>query len=427
VKFLRSAILALFAVGFAWLATAPAKAQSPSPGCTCPANSFFSPASEAPGGGFCIVQVTAGFVNNLAPTCQAGNSNAAIAQSVGHVASSQQQISFTGIQSIIQVRREQLQGLLPVPRSPAPLGYLPANLDDGASALSYTNRSNQANPLANFNALATQPAVTGPNWAAWGQGFGDWEHESALNTFDLTHRTSTYGVQSGADGTWQGLTPQGGALVAGVVGSWISSDVNFSGTATSLRLTGPGIGAYQTFVQGNFSADLTTKFDFLQLTEDFGGGTPSNLLGLTNAGVSGNVQYVIKLDKTYFMEPTGGFSFTRTIFGGGAAGLGLQDASTLRLQGGVRWGASWEMNGISVDASVKTLAYSNVVAQGTALASDFVGTGIVPTDAGLLRGLVAPELSICLPENYTVTLSGEARFGQDLAAGSVKLALRKQW
>jgi hypothetical protein len=133
------------------------------------------------------------------------------------------------------------------------------------------------------------------------------------------------------------------------------------------------------------------------------------------------------LDKTYFVEPTGGFSFTRTIFDGGAAALGLQDASTLRLQGGARWGAAWEMNGVSVEASVKTLVYSNVIAQGTALASDFIGAGIVPTDQGLIRGLVAPELSLCLPENYTVTLSGEARFGQDLAAGSIKLALRKQW
>jgi Autotransporter beta-domain len=160
---------------------------------------------------------------------------------------------------------------------------MPANLDNGSPALGYTSRSSQANPLADFNAQA-QPAVTGPNWAAWGQGFGDWERYSALNTFDLTHQTSLYGVQSGVDGTWLGVTPNGGALVAGVVGSWMSSNVNFNGTTTSLRLTGPGIGVYETYVQGNFSADLTTKFDFLQLNEDFGGGTPSNLLGLTNAG-----------------------------------------------------------------------------------------------------------------------------------------------
>jgi hypothetical protein len=139
------------------------------------------------------------------------------------------------------------------------------------------------------------------------------------------------------------------------------------------------------------------------------------------------MQVLVKLDKTYFVEPTAGFSFTRTLFDGGAAALGLQDASTVRLQGGARWGAAWEMSGVSVEASVKTLVYSNVVAQGTALASDFIGSGIVPTDGGLIRGVVAPELSICLPDNYTVTLSGETRFGQDLLAGSVKLALRKQW
>jgi hypothetical protein len=344
--------------------------------------------------------------------------DASILQSVGHIASSQQQISFTGIQSIMQVRRDQLQGLLPVPHGPAPLGYLPSSLDDDSSL--------QNGPFANFKAQAPTP-ITGPAWAVWGQGFGDWEHDGALATADISHTTNTYGVQFGSDGTWLGLTPAGGALVAGLVGSWMDSNVNFNGTPTALRLEGGGFGLYQTFLQGAFSEDVTAKFDFLQLNESLGPGIPVNLVGLTNAGISGNAQYLIKFDGGYFIEPTGGFSFTRTIFGAGATALGLQDASTLRLQGGARFGTTWEMNGATVEASLKTLIYSDVVAQGTSIVANTFGAGILPTDQGLLRGELDPELSICLPENYTVTLSGNARFGQDLAAGSVKLALRKQW
>jgi hypothetical protein len=371
--------------------------------------------------------------NDIPATCGVALSgtsqNAAYAQAVGHVAASQQQISFNGILSIIQVRREQLQGLLPVPGGSRPLGYMPSSLssfDSNTSALSYTDKSNQStSPFANFKAQA--PTVSGPAWATWGQAFGDWEHDSAITTADIAHTTSTYGVQVGADGTWQGLTPAGGALVAGLVGSWMDSNVTFNGTPTSLRLEGGGIGLYQTFLQGAFSEDVTTKFDFLQLNENLGPGIPVNLVGITNAGVSGNAQYLVKFDKGYFIEPTTGFSFTRTIFGAGASALGLQDATTLRLQGGARFGTTWETNGATFEASVKTLIYSDVVAQGTSIVAGALGAGILPTDQGLIRGEIDPELSICLPENYTVTLSGNARFGEDLVAGSVKVALRKQF
>ena len=299
-----------------------------------------------------------------------------------------------------------------------PLSYFPSNLQEDSSP--------QTNPFANFKALAPTP-ITGPAWAVWGQGFGDWEHDGALAVADIAHTTNTYGVQFGTDGTWLGLTPAGGALVAGLVGSWMDSNVNFNGTPTSLRLQGGGFGLYQTFLQGGFSEDVTAKFDFLQLNESLGPGIPVNLVGLTNAGVSGNAQYLVKFDKGYFIEATTGFSFTRTIFGAGATTLGLQDASTLRLQGGARFGMSLEMYGATVDASLKALVYSDVVAQGTSVVAGTLGAGILPTDQGLVRGELDPEISICFPENYTVSLSGNARFGQDLAAGSVKLAVRKQW
>jgi hypothetical protein len=416
-------LVVLFSIGIIWVATAPAKAQAAlSPGCTCPAGFFGST------GNICVNLRNPAI--DVPATCSGGTSgNAAYAQAVGHVAASQQQISFNGIQSIIQVRRDQLQGLLPVPRGATPLGYMPSSLtrfDGTMSALSYTEKSDQSGPFANFEAQAPTP-VTGPAWAAWGQSFGDWEHNGALTTADIAHTTDTYGVQFGTDGTWLGLTPGGGAMVAGLVGSYMDSNVNFNGTPTSLRLQGGGFGLYQTFLQGGFSEDVTAKFDFLQLNENLGPGTPVNLVGLTNAGVSGNAQYLIKLDNGMFVEPTGGFSFTRTIFGSGAAALGLQDATTVRLQGGARFGSTWEMNGATVEASLKALIYSDVVAQGTSIVANTLGAGILPTDQDLVRGELDPEVSICLPENYTVTLSGNARFGQDLAGGSVKLALRKQF
>jgi hypothetical protein len=55
-------------------------------------------------------------------------------------------------------------------------------------------------------------------------------------------------------------------------------------------------------------------------------GVPNGSIGVTNAGASGNVQYKLKFAAS-FVEPTAGFSFTRTMFGDNAALMGLQDGS----------------------------------------------------------------------------------------------------
>jgi hypothetical protein len=105
----------------------------------------------------------------------------------------------------------------------------------------------------------------------------------------------------------------------------------------------------------------------------------------------------------------------------------LTDAFTLRAQAGARWGTSWGSNGITIESSLKTLAYSNVVAEGAALSTTTAGIAIAPTDQDKIRGEIAPELSISLPDNYTITLSGHVRFGDELVGGAATLALRKQW
>jgi hypothetical protein len=180
-------------------------------------------------------------------------------------------------------------------------------------------------------------------------------------------------------------------------------------------------------VKGGFSADLTTKFDFLQMTNDFGSVTPPPIsVGLTNAGVSGNIQYKQDLGHASFVEPTGGFSFTRTMFGSGAEGAGLADSSDLRLQAGARWGATWTINGVSVEPSLKTLVYSDVIVDGGSTAT-MVAASISPTDQGKVRGEVDPALNLDFGKGYSASLSGQVRFGEGLFGGSVNVNLRKQW
>jgi len=195
-----------------------------------------------------------------------------------------------------------------------------------------------------------------------------------------------------------------------------------------MQLTGPGVGAYGMYVKGGFSVDVTPKIDFLQLNQDLAGLGRNASVGITNAGVSGNVQYKVTWAANNFVEPTAGFSFTRTMFGSGSSAFpDLEDASTLRLQAGARLGTTWQIGGISVDASLKALVYEDVIAQGTSIAASAFGAAIAPTDQGLVRGEFDPQLCFNLANGYSVTLAGNVHFGEAVLGGSASLNLRKQW
>jgi Autotransporter beta-domain len=109
------------------------------------------------------------------------------------------------------------------------------------------------------------------------------------------------------------------------------------------------------WINGPFSVDLVGKFDFLNLNEDLAAlGLPNGSIGVTNAGLSGNIQYKIKLGAS-FVEPDAGSSFTRTMFGDNAALMGVQDGSTVRLQADARFGTAFNANGISFEPTLALL------------------------------------------------------------------------
>jgi hypothetical protein len=412
-KFNFHVTLGLAAAVAVFVLTAGTPAHALNPGCTCPAGS-------PSGANQCFILG----VGLIPAICTARN---AINQSVGHVAASEQQLSFWGVQTVLQQRRDQLQGASASRRASSSIsGYSSSDFD--TDALAYSDQSQKTNPLASpVYKAAPQSTPANPVWGTWVQGLGNWERDNPLSAADIGRFTSTYAAQGGLDRTWQGLTSANDALVVGIVSSWTSSHVSYNNTPTTMRLVGPGVGVYATYMKGGFSTDLTTKFDFLQMLQDFAGAAPNASVGITNAGVSGNMQYKITLAGNNFLEPTAGFSFTRTMFGGASPGLDLEDSSTVRLQAGARLGTTWEVNGISIDSSLKALVYGNAIVTGTSVTASVLGTAITPTDQGLVRGEIDPSMSFNLADGYSVTLSGSVFFGQAVLGGSAALNLRKQW
>jgi hypothetical protein len=384
-----------------------------------------SPPVQGEGGPFCRDEsIPSPRISNA--SCRAGTPQ------IGQIAAAQQQLSFSTVAGVLRTRRDQLQGPLGGQANPpSPLmGYSTFNLDDSFAALGYASRADRpvygadTNPL--YKAVPAPAVAAGPTWATWVEGVGDWEKRSALNANDIGRTQDTYGVHAGLDATWKNTLLPGDFVVAGLVTNWTSSHISLSGSPATLRLEGPGVGLYSMYINGPWSADLVGKLDFLTLKEDFAGLAPNGSIGVTNAGISGNVQYKNKFGAS-FLEPTAGFSFTRTMFGDNAALMGLQDGSTLRLQAGARFGTAFTANGISFEPTLALLAYSNVIADGTSVATVPVAVPVTPTDQGLVRGEVDPELNLDFNNGYSAYVRGSVRFGSELVGGSAKVGLRKQF
>jgi len=412
-------LLALAALGMVWAGATPAQAQL-APGCSCPAG--FTPLS----GSTCSFTPALAVVIVKAAICPLRNVN------VGQIASAQQQQSFWGINQMLQQKRDQLQATPVIHSASAGSSvYASSDLNAGSHALSYSSsgQSQKSDPFAGLINRAA-PVETNANFGGWVQGLADWQHDSALSSADLGRFNSTYAVQGGFDRTTLGVLSGDDAWVFGIVSSEISSHVSFDNTPTSLKLTGPGVGAYSEYVRGGFSADVTAKFDFLQLSQDFGGIVPDASVSVLNSGVSGNVQYKFSGANNEFFEPTMGFSLTHVSFGSGGTALNLEDGYTVRLQAGARVGKTWDLGqGTSVDANFKAVVYGDAVAQGTVASGLSGGTvlPLAPTDSGLVRAELDPEICFNLPNEYSLTVSGQARFGEAVAGGSVGVNLRKQW
>jgi hypothetical protein len=406
-------ILTLVTLGAIWAFATPAQAQLAA-GCSCPAG--YAPLTS----NTCTKGIVFPAVLAICPS-----------RNIAQIASSQQQQSFWGINQVLQQKRDQLQ-YTPVGGSANPKvsGFASSDLDGDGNALSYADQSRKGNPLASsLYDTAESPAPPNPVWGVWAQGLGDWQHDTPLTSNDIGHFTSTYTAQAGLDRTTQGILSKDDALVLGIVSSWTSSHVSYDNMPTKLQLVGPGVGVYTAYVRGGFSTDVTAKFDFLEQTQDFGGLQPNTSVNVLNAGVSGNVQYKFTGESNNFLEPTVGFTLTHTGFGSGAAALNLEDTYTVRLQAGARVGTTWDVgHGVTIDTNFKALVYGNAVAQssdGLAIAGFILPPAA--SDTGKVRGELDPAICFNLPENYSVSLSGQLRFGETVVGGSAGVNLRKQW
>ena len=348
----------------------------------------------------------------------------------------------------------------------------------------------------------------GARFGAFIRGFGDYEERTGRSTstiggvtsfnvqptasgipaittnggiipYSITARSEadTIGFVGGLDLTTRDILTSGDGFIFGVLGGYMSNNIDVRvNTTTSnpavigsgssrlrARLDGPSVGAFLTYFQGPFSADLTYKADILDLRETFVDNKafvqgvnftlgvpllPTNVIttgtgstSLVTHSVAGNWNYRIPVTDTVWIEPTTGFTTSWTEYDRSAAALGLDDGYFVRLQGGARLGADWWYGSVRVTPVVTGLVYSDVLVRGGFVPST-AGTGFgattIPGLGGgttvinlrqerLVRGQGIFALNVDFGNGFSSFIQGDVRGGKDLFGAGGRAGVRYQW
>jgi hypothetical protein len=337
-------------------------------------------------------------------------------ESMGYIAQQTSQVELTGIQQQIWSIEDRLQARHPAASQPmgfaegAPPDDSDSVVDSAFAALGYSG--DQQDPKSPILIKAPQPAAEPSHfsYSAWTQGFVDYENRSGTYAgIDIGRNTLMDGGLAAADVTVQGITSASDAFVIGLLTGDVQANVRNADGSTA-RVDGPSIGAYTAYVNGGFSADGTFKTDFFDLSDASAGLIIP--LGLNNYVAAGNVNY--KQDfGSWWLQPTAGTSYTRTIWNAASKAFGMDDGTDVRVQGGARFGSSFDWHGVHYTETLTLLAYDDVTISGGTLA---VATGVpmAPTDEGKIFGQAIGRLEAQLTNNWSVNFEGEFRGRSDV-------------
>ena len=315
--------------------------------------------------------------------------------------------------------------------------------------------------------------ISQSRFAVWGQGFGDYEKRSQFaftgSLFNIggggavvgpgpvgpggggtsasvavatamSQRATTVGGIVGADWTRNSVFAGNDTLVSGLLTGYTSTHITLNATTpgiapfsttgvsnSKVNITGPGVGAFFTYINGPFSNDTTFRVDFLDVDQSFvdvlgfptGGvvvaGSAST--SLTNYTVASNFQYRFPLSSAVWFEPTGGFRYLSAHYGSNAALLGLSDGHVWRLQGGGRLGWETVWSSYRMTTTITGLAYDDVQVSGGLIAGGTTVGTVLASDQGKIRGQGIFVNAVDFGNGYSAFAQADVRGGWPVGIG----------
>src|SRR6266851_2345236 len=294
-------------------------------------------------------------------------------------------------------------------------------------ATAYAQEFAKDDPISPFvRADAAPPAsFGGPKLAAWIKGYGDYEQRGGQASFsfagtnftsNLGYRQGTGGIMGGIDAVWSGLATATDGLVLGLLAGYTDSRVELRDSPTTQVFSGPSVGAYGTYLSGNWFLDLLFKVDLLSL--DISSPGLAQSANPTNYNLATNIGYKFALPNGYYIEPTAGLEYVRTNFDHATAltatTVDLHNGDAVRARAGARVGTEWVIGHIRVEPSLLGQVYEIAEATNNALLVN--GTSIsMPSDVGRARGEVQGLVNVLdLQTGLSGFARADTRFGEDL-------------
>ncbi|MDQ0390701.1 autotransporter domain-containing protein [Labrys monachus] len=314
-----------------------------------------------------------------------------------------------------------------------------------ADLRSYLDGSQRGTPASKATgADPRQPASAMPG--VWVKMIGSWSSRNASNSFtayghtyhyDTGYRQDQYGFMAGIDFAKEGVGSTDGTLLFGMLGGYVTSNLDFHSSPNSADYTGESVGAYASYLNSGWFVDSLFKADFLSLTYK-----APTLVSMGYSGQSTNARnlgfvldagYRMQMGTSGFIEPSATLNYVNTTidkiaFGDGTtADFGGNDS----LRGGVgaRLGLrAYDTAAYGVEASLTgRLWYEFEGDNAVTLLNP--GDPFVATDK--LKGLFGEAgvgLKVFGKDNgWSGFTDASALFGEKYVAASVKAGLRYQW
>ncbi|MFI5409750.1 autotransporter domain-containing protein [Kaistia sp. UC242_56] len=270
----------------------------------------------------------------------------------------------------------------------------------------------------------------------WGRMIGNGANRSTDATItpfqnqsvkiDTGYDQTLWGFQAGIDHEFEG-TVADGVLVAGVLAGYVTSNVDFD-NGESVKLSGPQVGVYATWVKGGLYVDGLVKGDFLKADYNVGGADDST--DSTTIGVRVESGYRFLTSTGMFIEPNASLAYAHTKFDDinvSGTAVNFDNGDGLEGKLGARFGGSTLKDGVKYDPYVSLGIAGELLSNNSVFLDSGPGL-VVEDDAPDVFGEVGAGINIFSSKSgWTGFAKADLRFGDDYFGGTGKIGARWAW
>ncbi len=275
----------------------------------------------------------------------------------------------------------------------------------------------------------------------WVKAIGNWLGRDATPTFsvagvqagsiDTPYRQTTFGVVGGSDYGKQGALAPGDTLLAGLTAGYLTSNVDFSGTTTGAGYSGAMMGAYTTWLDDGFVADLAVKANFLDATYQQAGSFRVKP-NATQLGAQLDAGKRFAVGQTIFLEPLGTLTYLSTWMDRvtiGAASVDFGHNKSARGSLGLRAGTTaLSSNDVDVDLSLTGRAWDEFDGDNEAVIASTGAPLTVRDRFGGVFGEVAGNAALTSADSaWSGFVSAGVKFKAGFTSETLTAGLRYRW